>query len=244
MTRYEAAAHIDSRGDISGDRAGDQTGHEVSVEVYSNCSWDGVLRYSGARTKRVRNRLMKCAYRLARYNKVGYDQGQRSTLYDIMAGYKWLLRHVTKVKACETDCSAFVGVCVNVAMVPLHLASAIPRDIWTGNERAYLQARGFRWITSGIDFSSGAGLKLGDVLLAHNSRRQHTAIYMGTTSSGQLYGSNTSAAEPSKSVDEVAHDVMCGRYGDGEERRRALSAAGYDPDVVQARVNQLWSLYS
>ncbi|MCD4558217.1 N-acetylmuramoyl-L-alanine amidase [Schaalia sp. lx-100] len=40
-------------------------------------------------------------------------------------------------------------------------------------------------------------------------------------------------------VDAVARDVIAGAYGNGEARYAALRAAGYDPDAVQARVNEL-----
>ena len=36
-----------------------------------------------------------------------------------------------------------------------------------------------------------------------------------------------------------AYDVMAGKYGDGEERRRKLAAAGYNYDDVQSLVNAL-----
>lgn len=50
-------------------------------------------------------------------------------------------------------------------------------------------------------------------------------------------------AEPEKtggkSVSEVAHEVIAGIYGNGEERRRELAAHGYDYDTVQAEVNRI-----
>lgn len=42
-------------------------------------------------------------------------------------------------------------------------------------------------------------------------------------------------------VDDVAKDVIAGKYGNGEERRQRLAAEGYNPDEVQARVNALLS---
>ena len=40
-----------------------------------------------------------------------------------------------------------------------------------------------------------------------------------------------------KSVDEIAREVIAGKWGNGAERKRRLRAAGYDPAVIQARVN-------
>ena len=34
-------------------------------------------------------------------------------------------------------------------------------------------------------------------------------------------------------------DVIDGKYGNGEERKARLKAAGYDPAEVQKRVNQM-----
>jgi hypothetical protein len=43
---------------------------------------------------------------------------------------------------------------------------------------------------------------------------------------------------PRKTVDELAREVLAGKWGNGLERRQRLTAAGYDYDAVQARVNQ------
>lgn len=44
-----------------------------------------------------------------------------------------------------------------------------------------------------------------------------------------------------KSVAELAAEVLDGIWGNGEDRRERLTAAGYDYDAVQAEVNQLVS---
>ena len=41
----------------------------------------------------------------------------------------------------------------------------------------------------------------------------------------------------------VAIDVINGKYGNGEERRRRLTAAGYDYETVQAMVNTMLNGY-
>ena len=42
-----------------------------------------------------------------------------------------------------------------------------------------------------------------------------------------------------KSVDEVAREVIAGKWGNGADRKARLTQAGYDYSAVQARVNQL-----
>ena len=42
-----------------------------------------------------------------------------------------------------------------------------------------------------------------------------------------------------KSIDEIAKEVIRGNYGNGEERKRRLAAAGYNYEQVQKRVNEM-----
>lgn len=44
---------------------------------------------------------------------------------------------------------------------------------------------------------------------------------------------------PMKSVKEIAQEVIAGLWGNGDERRRRLTEAGYDYDVIQQAVNDL-----
>lgn len=47
------------------------------------------------------------------------------------------------------------------------------------------------------------------------------------------------APAPAKSVDELAQEVIRGDWGNGQERKDRLTAAGYDYNAVQARVNEI-----
>lgn len=42
-----------------------------------------------------------------------------------------------------------------------------------------------------------------------------------------------------KSIDEIAREVVNGKWGNGEERKMRLTEAGYDYNVVQQRVNEI-----
>ena len=42
-----------------------------------------------------------------------------------------------------------------------------------------------------------------------------------------------------KSIDEIAKEVMQGKWGNNPERKNRLVAAGYDYDAIQKRVNEL-----
>lgn len=51
----------------------------------------------------------------------------------------------------------------------------------------------------------------------------------------------TYEAEPvkKKTVEEIAKEVIAGKWGSGSARKKALKNAGYDPAAVQAKVNEL-----
>ena len=50
---------------------------------------------------------------------------------------------------------------------------------------------------------------------------------------------STATTVQKKSVDEVAREVIAGKWGNGSERKRRLTETGYDYAAVQKRVNQL-----
>lgn len=49
----------------------------------------------------------------------------------------------------------------------------------------------------------------------------------------------TPAPKPSKSVDDLAREVIRGDWGNGQERKDRLTAAGYSYSEVQGRVNEI-----
>lgn len=67
------------------------------------------------------------------------------------------------------------------------------------------------------------------------------------TAHGELYeveydvpvGGSSTPAEPTKSIHEVALEVIQGKYGNGQARKNALASAGYDYATVQAEVEKI-----
>ena len=57
-----------------------------------------------------------------------------------------------------------------------------------------------------------------------------------TTKSGTAVAAEAPAK---KSVDEIAREVIAGKWGNGATRKQKLTAAGYDYSAVQKRVNEL-----
>jgi lysozyme len=46
-------------------------------------------------------------------------------------------------------------------------------------------------------------------------------------------------AQPRKSVDELAREVLAGKWGNGDDRKNRVTSSGYDYTAVQAKVNEL-----
>ena len=42
-----------------------------------------------------------------------------------------------------------------------------------------------------------------------------------------------------KTIEQLAYEVIAGIWGNGEERKQLLTAAGYDYEAVQAKVNEI-----
>ena len=177
MTRYVVGACIDERGRASGGKAGDQTKRELCVHTLSS---------SGKWTRTIRppknaSIIVKQAYAAAANDHIGYDQSQRTTLYNAASKVGFDLSAVkTDV---ETDCSALVAVLCNAA------GFKVSKDMYTGNERSALAAAGFKDMPY-----SEAGLQPGDVLW----RNGHTVVYVGTSAT---YATPTASPVVAKLVD-------------------------------------------
>lgn len=52
-------------------------------------------------------------------------------------------------------------------------------------------------------------------------------------------GTPVQPSTPSKSITEVAKEVIAGSWGNGQDRINKLTAAGYNPNTIQAEVNRL-----
>lgn len=55
----------------------------------------------------------------------------------------------------------------------------------------------------------------------------------------ELLGVKTQTKPALKSTDEIAREVIAGKWGNGQDRKTRLTQAGYNVTAVQARVNQL-----
>lgn len=67
--------------------------------------------------------------------------------------------------------------------------------------------------------------------------------YPSIIKSGKMNGFGSSSVAPTptsskKSNEEIANEVLAGQWGNGEDRKNKLTAAGYDYNAIQAIVNQ------
>ena len=60
-------------------------------------------------------------------------------------------------------------------------------------------------------------------------------------SKSKVPAKTTTKKTTKKSIDTIAKEVIAGKWGNGETRKKKLKAAGYDYNAVQKRVNQLLS---
>lgn len=160
----------DENGRYIGGKAGDQTGKEWHIIPWYNRPWNCVLRYNGDKKDKVRKMIAEMATAAAKNDKVGYDQGQRTTYYNELSkvGYK-----PEKIKnLCESDCSG--GVCSNVKGTGYRLGIKVLQNIpitTTHYMREVFKKAGFTVLTDKKYLESDAYLLKGDILLndAHHT---------------------------------------------------------------------------
>ena len=66
-------------------------------------------------------------------------------------------------------------------------------------------------------------------------------IWLKNSSYCVILGAAKKKQEDRKSIEQLAKEVIKGAWGNGEERRRRLTAAGYDYAKVQSKVNEMLS---
>lgn len=176
MTIKIGSARIDERGKASGGKSGDNSGREVSTQTYykHKKGWY-VLR---PKTATQANKVAQDMKWACNNSHIGYDQGQRLTLYNVAEKVGFNCSKVTT--NCETDCSALVRVCLAYAGIDTP-------NFRTTTERKDLLATGqFTDVTNKVNLSTGKGLCIGDVLVTRS--QGHTVVVV----SGATKRSDTS----------------------------------------------------
>lgn len=191
-------ARKDENSKYSGGQAGDQTGSEVSTSSWYNNSWNLLLR---PKTSAIAEKSAKFVEDVCNNSNVGYDQGERNTLY---AQAKAVNFDGSKIKTpCECDCSSLVHVAAIAGGANVQYGSN-GATTWTlksviGNSGDY------EILTDNIYFSSDTYLKRGDIIVKTEG---HAAMVL---SNGSKVG-NTTTDTANSSVISAIYKVQVGAF--------------------------------
>lgn len=221
MVKIGHASSDENRGIRSG-KAGDQTGGEVCIRKWYSKPWKALLR---PKRPDIAEASAQACEKGCANNHIGYDQYQRNTAHTEAQRVGYNLAQITK--DCETDCSAFMTLCA--------IAAGVKGLEYTGNApttstmvKAFTRTGMYELLTDAKYLLSDNYVKRGDILVTPG---KHTVMV--------LENGPKAEAGKGKSVDEVAREVIAGKWGSGITRKQSLRAAGYDPEEVQRRVNEL-----
>lgn len=163
MAVYVGSARGDEKGKASGGVAGDQATEVATQKWYKHeKGWRVFRAKDPAKAKKIaKAMLMACDNK-----KVGYDQMQRSTLYNQAKKVDFDISKVTV--ACETDCSALVRVCCAYAGIML-------ADFNTSSQpNTLIKSGAFEELKGAKYTDSSTLLKAGDILVTKT--KGHTVV--------------------------------------------------------------------
>lgn len=178
------SARIDENGKAKGGKAGDQTGREVSTQSwYDQKDAKKAWRVFRAKNPAQAEMIAQDMQWACDNAHIGYDQGQRGTLYDVS---KPLGFNCAKVKTdCETDCSALVRVCCAYAGIML------PNFRTPTEPAALLDSGAFTELTGSKYTDSPDYLRRGDILVTRT--QGHTVVVL---SNGRKAGTESVIIAP------------------------------------------------
>lgn len=219
-------ASIDENGHASYGKAGDNTkdGHEVKTGNWYQFGQAAVYRW---KNRNYAEKYAKIVKSFCANKNIGYDQSQRTTLGYWCKHHHWSYEVNTPV---ETDCSRMVADAINCTMkrevIPLN------STFYTGNLGDVLMRTDlFTKLTGDKYTDSPDHLMVGDII---NNPARHV---ISALENGKKIVSGST--QKSKTIDQVAKEVMEGKWGTGDERKKKLHKAGYDVEKVQKKVNAL-----
>jgi len=111
--------------------------------------------------------------------------------------------------------------------------------IWPGCEDALL----WQFTSEGYLDGYSKALDLNVFYGSKDDFKKHMGKTSGTSASTTKPSTSTSTSKK-KSIETVAKEVIAGKWGNGEDRKKKLTAAGYSYKKVQAKVNELLSAAS
>ncbi|MBK5898680.1 endolysin-like domain-containing protein [Catonella massiliensis] len=227
------SARIDERGNASKGKAGDQTCKEVATEPYykHRLGWHLLRPKDAAVARKIGLAMVEACLN----NNIGYDQSERYGVINCLKKYG----RIAKInEPTEADCSSLVRACCIQAGIQMG-------DFNTSSEVSVLEKTGA--FQKAVTVTNDTKLCAGDVLVTR--AKGHTVI----VTEGYPREDGKSTAKPTtkpsvkpkpnkagrKSLEDVAREVIAGKWGNNPERKDKLIKAGYAPAEVQAVVNKL-----
>lgn len=226
------SARIDERGNVNWGKAGDQSCKEVATEPYykHRLGWY-MLR---PKDKEVARKIGLAMVEACLNNNIGYDQSERYGIINCLKKYG----RIAKInEPTEADCSSLVRTCCIQAGI-------LVGDFNTSNEIAVLEKTGA--FQKAVIVTNDTRLFAGDVLVTRS--KGHTVIVTEgyprddekpTTKPTTKPKPDKAVGKAKKSIEEVASEIIAGKWGNNPERKDKLIKAGYVPAEVQAVVNKL-----
>ncbi len=230
MTIRIGHASISEKGTINGVK-GDQTGKEVCIRTWYSKPWDYMAIHPDAAVREKHAQAVEAA---CANNNIGYGQGDRNTLNALAKTVGYDLSRVGK---CNCDCSSLQ----NVAAVASG-ASGVTygNNGWTtATMKAALQKAGYKIITDRRYLADKEYCVRGAIYVKAGS---HTVCGLNN---GECYKKTldkvgiSQAVVGLKSIEQVAREVVAGKWGNGSDRKKKLEVAGYNYAQIQAAVNKL-----
>ena len=223
------SARIDENGNANWGKAGDQTSKEVATEPYykHRLGWYMLRPKEAAVARKIGLAMIEACLN----NNIGYDQSERYGVINCLKKYG----RIAKInEPTEADCSSLVRACCLQAGI-------VAGDFNTSNELAVLEKTGA--FHKAVVVTNDTKLCAGDVLVTMT--KGHTVI----VTEGYPREDGKPTTKPSvkpkpnkagrKSLEDVAREVIAGKWGNNPERKDKLIKAGYVPAEVQAVVNKL-----
>lgn len=223
------SARIDERGNANWGKAGDQNSREVATEPYykHRLGWY-MLR---PKDKEVARKIGLAMVEACLNNNIGYDQSERYGIINCLKKYG----RIAKInEPTEADCSSLVRACCVQAGINVG-------DFNTSSEVAVLEKTGA--FNKAVVVANDTKLCAGDVLVTMT--KGHTVIVTEGYPREDEKSTTKPSAKPKpnkagrKSLEDVAREVIAGKWGNNPERKEKLIKAGYVPAEVQAAVNKL-----
>lgn len=209
------SARVDENGRYSGGTKGDQkqtSTPDYSGEVSLQKFYVHKKGWNIIRLKSAQyaSRIAVVMNTACNNSHIGYSQNDR---------YSVVKNGTATNISTNSDCSSLVRECFKEA------TGKDPGDFNTSSEVKVLQKTG---LVDVLPYKSGDVLYTGDILVTKT--KGHTVIV--------VKGDSRKSQPKQDGIWRVVDDVIKGKYGNGQTRKKKLAEAGYDYAEVQKKVNE------